>query len=323
MARTVAMRALGGPEVLLLSEGPLAEPGPGEVRIRQSVIGVNFIDIYFRRGIHALPCYPAVLGVEGAGIVTEVGPGVVDLAVGDRVAYAGAPAGAYADERNIPAARLVKLPDTLPERVAGSTMLRGLTAHMILTKVSSVGPGDTILVHSAAGGLGQMLSRWAKHLGATVIGTVGSDAKAEVARKAGVDHVLLRGGDWVGGVRELTGGRGVHLAVDGIGGAVLAQTAGCVRPFGTLASLGEAGGPIPDVPVNALGPVRSISLSRPSVMAYSADPALYRPATGAVFEALEAGFAPPIAAEFDLADAAEAQAALEAGRTAGSVVLIP
>ena len=202
-------------------------------------------------------------------------------------------------------------------------MLRGLTAHMILTKVSTVGPGDAILVHSAAGGLGQMLSRWAKHLGATVIGTVGSEAKAEVACKAGVDHVLLRGGDWVAGVRDLTEGRGVHLAVDGIGGAVLAQTMGCVRPFGTLASLGEAGGPIPDVPVNGLGPVRSISLSRPSVMAYSADPALYRPAAAALFEVFEAGFAPPIAAEFGLADAGEAQAALEAGRTTGSVILIP
>ena len=323
MARTVAMQALGGPEVLSLSEGPLVAPAPGEVRIRQSVIGVNFIDIYFRRGIHALPSYPAVLGVEGAGIVTELGPGVVDLAVGDRVGYVGAPVGGYADERNLPASRLVKLPENLSERVAGSTMLRGLTAHMILTKVSAVGPGDAILVHSAAGGLGQMLSRWAKHLGATVIGTVGSEAKAEVARKAGVDHVLQRGGDWVACVRDLTEGRGVHLAVDGIGGAVLSQTMGCVRPFGVLASVGEAGGPIPAVPVNALGPVRSISLSRPSVMAYSADPELYRPAAAAVFEVLKAGFAPPIAAEFGLADAAAAQAALEAGRTTGSVVLIP
>ncbi len=323
MARTVAMRALGGPEVLSLAEGPLSAPGPDEVRIRQSVIGVNFIDIYFRRGIHALPGYPAVLGVEGAGEVVELGANVAGLAVGDRVGYAGAPVGAYADERNIPAARLVKLPDTLSDRVAGSTMLRGLTAHMILTKVAAIGPGDTILVHSAAGGLGQMLSRWARHLGASVIGTVSTEAKAEVARKAGVDHLLLRGDDWVAGVRELTDGRGVDLAVDGIGGTVLAQSMGCVRPFGTLASVGEAGGPIPDVPVNALGPVRSISLSRPSVMAYSADPALYRPAAAALFEVLEAGFGPPIDAEFDLADAAAAQAALEGGRTTGSVVLIP
>ena len=323
MARTVAMRGLGGPEVLSLSEGPLPPPGPNEVRIRQSVIGVNFIDIYFRRGIHALPAYPAVLGVEGAGIVTEVGQAVTDLAPGDRVAYAGAPVGAYADERNLPATRLVKLPENISERVAGSTMLRGLTAHMVLTKVATVGAGDAILVHSAAGGMGQMLSRWAKHLGATVIGTVGSEAKAELARKAGADHVLPRGSDWVAGVRDLTGGRGVHLAVDGIGGAMLAQTMSCVRPFGTLASLGQAGGPIPDVAVNELGPVRSLSLSRPSVMAYSADPALYRPAAAALFEVLAAGFAPLIDAEFGLAEAAEAHAALEAGRTAGSVVLIP
>ena len=288
------------------------------------MIGVNFIDIYFRRGIHPLPGYPAVLGVEGAGVVTEVGQAVTSFVPGDRVAYAGAPVGAYADERNLPATRLVKLPDDLPERVAGSAMLRGLTAHMVLTKVASVGPGDFVLVHAAAGGLGQMLSSWTKRLGATVIGTVGSELKADVAGKAGADYILLRSGsDWVAQVRELTSGRGVHLAYDGIGGALLAQTLACVRPFGMIASLGQAGGSIPDVPVNDLGPIRSIALSRPSVMAYSADPSLYRPAAAAVLDVLRAGLAPPIDGEFGLADAAEAHAALEAGRTTGSVILTP
>lgn len=324
MAREVIMTALGGPEVLSLREGSLSPLGPDEVRIRQSVIGVNFIDIYFRRGIHPLPGYPAVLGVEGAGIVTEVGQAVTSFVPGDRVAYVGAPIGAYADERNLPATRLVKLPDDLPERVAGSAMLRGLTAHMVLTKVAAVGLGDFVLIHSAAGGLGQILSRWAKLLGATVIGTVGSESKADVARNAGADHVLLRRDtDWVAEVRDLTSGRGVHLAYDGIGGAVLAQTMAAVRPFGMLASLGQAGGPIPDVPVNDLGPIRSIALSRPSVMAYSADPSLYRPAATALFDVLRAGLAPPIDTEFGLADAASAHAALEAGRTTGSVILTP
>ena len=324
MAREVVMAALGGPKVLSLRENSLPLLGPDEVRIRQSVIGVNFIDIYFRRGIHPLPGYPAVLGVEGAGIVTEIGQAVASFVPGDRVAYAGAPVGAYADERNLPAARLVKLPDDLPERVAGSAMLRGLTAHMVLTKVTSIGPGDFVLVHAAAGGLGQMLSSWTKRLGATVIGTVGSESKADVARKAGADYILLRSGsDWVAQVRELTSGRGVHLAYDGIGGALLAQTMACIRPFGMIASLGQAGGAIPDMPVNDLGPIRSIALSRPSVMAYSADPSLYRPAAAAVLDVLRAGLAPPIDAEFGLADAAEAHAALEAGRTTGSVILTP
>lgn len=324
MAHVVQMEKPGGAEVLSHLEKVLSVPDTGEVQIRQTVIGVNFIDIYFRLGMYPLPSYPGVLGIEGAGEIVAVGAGVADFAPGDRVAYAGVPVGGYADFRNLPAGRLVKIPDNVTDRVAGSNMLRGLTAHMILNKVYPLEAGQHVLIHSAAGGLGQLLTRWAKLLGAHVIGTVGSATKIEAARQAGADEVILRDGDgWISKVKDFSDGSGVHLAYDGIGGDVLGQTMKCVRPFGVLASLGQAGGAIPPVNVNDLGPVRCISLSRPSVVAYSLNPALYQPAARDLLSRLPAGLANPIGAEYALKDAAEAHRDLQAGRTTGSVVLIP
>lgn len=321
MAYVVQMEKTGGAEVLAYLEKDLAAPGEGEVQIRQSVIGVNFVDIYFRLGMYPLPSLPHVLGLEGAGVVVAVGEDVSDFAPGDRVAYAGLPVGGYADFRNLPAGRLVKIPDNVTDRVAGSNMLRGLTAHMLLNKIYPLQPGDYLLVHSAAGGLGQMLARWAKMLGANVIGTVSSEPKIEVAKAAGVDHVILRkNNSWVAQVKELSGGQGVHFAYDGIGADVLHQTMGVVRPFGVLASLGQAGGAIPAVDVHD---IRCISLSRPSVIAYSLDPALYRPAAEDLLARLPSGLANPVGAEYALADATQAHEDLEAGRTTGSVVLVP
>lgn len=322
MPIAMAMSRPGAPDVLQAIEVSVTEPGPGEVRVRQTVIGVNFVDIYYRTGLYPLDAYPAVLGFEGAGVVEATGPGVLSLRPGDRIAYHSTPLGAYAEHRVLPESRLEKLPDGVSDRVAGSTMLRGLTAHMLLHKVHAVQPGDWVLVHAAAGGLGQIVTRWAKRLGAHVVGTVGSAAKIEQARAAGADEVLLHGeADWVERTRDIADGTGVHLAIDGIGGAMLAQTLGVVRPFGVVASLGQPAGPIPAIRVEELGFARSIALMRPSSIAYAHDPALYRRGCADLFAALQSGLINPIGAEYRLGDAAQAHADLEGGRTVGSVIL--
>lgn len=321
----IAMRipAPGGPDALGAEDVAVPPPGPDEVQVAQTVIGVNFVDIYFRTGLYPLPPGPTALGFEGAGRVTAIGAEVTDFHPGDRVAYAGMPLGAYAELRNLPQHRLVKLPDSIPDRVAGSAMLRGLTAHMLLHKVHAVKPGDWILVHAAAGGLGQIVTRWAKRLGANVIGTAGSEAKIKLALSAGADEALIHGDpDWVRAARRLADGKGVHLAIDGIGGGMLAQTLGCVRPFGIVASLGQPAGPIPPVPVEDLGFARSIALMRPSFIAYSNDARLYRESTQSLLAALDDWLVSPPGSEYPLRDAARAHADLEAGRTAGSVALL-
>ena len=322
MSIAVRVHAAGGPEVLQVEEITVPQPVAGEVQVQQSVIGVNFVDIYYRSGLYPLPCEPAVLGFEGAGRVVAVGPGVCSLQVGDRVAYAGMPLGAYAAVRNLPERRLVKLPDAVSDRVGGSSMLRGITAHMLLHKVYAVRAGDWVLVHAAAGGLGQILVRWAKHLGAHVIGTVGSQPKIILARNAGADAVFLHSDPmWVDKARQLADSRGVHLAVDGIGGTMLAQTLACVRPFGIVASLGQPAGPIPPIRVEDLGFARSIALMRPSFIAYANDPEWYRQGAADLLEALDDWLTNPIGSEYRLDQAAKAHADLEAGRTTGSVIL--
>jgi NADPH2:quinone reductase len=228
--------------------------------------------------------------------------------------------GAYAESRNLPEARLIRLPDAITERVAGGAMLRGLTAHMLLHKVYRVGPGDWILVHAAAGGLGQIVTRWAKRLGAQVIGTVGSEAKRAAAESAGADAVLLHTDDgWVDEARRITNGAGAHFAIDGIGGAMLVRTLAAVRPFGVVASIGRPAGPVPAVAIKDLPP--AVALTAPSVLAYANDPAFYRPAADALFVALQAGLIHPIGAEYPLREAARAHADLGAGRTVGGVIL--
>lgn len=322
MTIAIAMRGPGGPDVLQPITIDLPDPGPGEVRIRQSVVGVNFVDIYYRTGLYPHGAVPAVLGFEGAGTVEAVGRDVTALRPGDRVAYHGRPIGAYAEARILPEGRLVKLPDALSDRLVGGTMLRGLTAHMLLHAVRAVQPGDWILVHAAAGGLGQLVTRWAKRLGAQVIGTVGTADKRAEAEAAGADAVFLRGADdWVARARALAEGRGVHLAIDGIGGGLLTRTLASVRPFGTVASIGQAAGPIPPVSIADLSANPAVALVRPSVIAYADDPDRYRGGCSALIAALEDGLINPIGAEYPLRDAARAQADLEAGRTTGSVIL--
>ena len=324
MTQMVRIHRVGGPEVLVAEDVDLPPPGADEVLIRQAAIGVNFVDIYHRLGLYPLPALPVALGIEGAGTVEALGAGVDAFRIGDRVAYAGLPVGGYAAARLIPADRLIRLPDAVSETTAAAAMLRGLTAEMLVTKDPGIRAGDTVLVHAAAGGLGLILTQWAKSVGATVIGTVGTTAKAELARGHGTDHTILyRETDFVAAVRELTGGRGVDIAVDGIGGTTLGRTLDCVRPGGTVATIGWAGGAIADPDIETAAARRSVTLTRPSVVGYIGDGAAYRRAADALFVKLVEGLRVTIGERFPLADAARAQRALEAGATTGSPLLIP
>lgn len=323
MDKVVRMVAVGGVDQLVLADVAARPPRPGEVRIRHEAIGVNFIDVYQRLGLYPLSL-PAVPGVEGAGLVEAIGNGVTAFAIGQRVAYAGSPGGAYATARALPASQLVALPDAISSRLAAASMLKGLTAHMLLTRTYPVDAGATLLIQAAAGGLGTLLTRWAKHLGATVIGTAGSPAKARIAAGHGADHVIVgRQADLTTEVAALTEGRGVDFAIDGVGGDMLRKTLTCVRRFGVVASMGQAAGPIPPLALEELGPARALSLARPSVMAYAADPELYARGMRELLALMQTGITADIGADYPLAEAARAQADLEAGRTTGSVVLTP
>ncbi|WP_244486047.1 quinone oxidoreductase family protein [Bradyrhizobium viridifuturi] len=273
MTLSIAMTAPGGVDVFAPVRADLPHPAADEVRLRQTAIGVNFVDIYQRMGLYPVPSMPAVLGVEGAGIVEAVGTEVEAFRIGDRVAYAGLPLGGYAEARNLPASRLVRIPDGIDDQTAAAAMLRGITAHMLLDRVCPVRQGMVVLVHAAAGGLGLILTQWAKRLGATVIGTVGSPDKAELARSHGLDHAIqYRETDFVAEVRRLTDGGGVDIAYDGVGGETLIRTLDAMKPFGSIISVGQASGSLPAIALGELGPRRSLSLARPSFFAYASDP---------------------------------------------------
>jgi NADPH2:quinone reductase len=299
-----------------------AAPGKGEVRVRNQAIGTNFLDVYQRKGIYALPSYPAVLGAEAAGVVEAVGEGVTEFDIGDRVAYGGPPVGSYCPTRVLAASRVVSLPDAVETKMAAGSLLKGMTAYMLLRKTYDVQPGSIVLVHAAAGGLGSLLVRWAKDLGAVVIGTVGSDRKASLAVAYGADHVIVgRDIDLVTEIMRLTGDRGVDVAYDGIGGNTLLKSINSVRPFGVAVTIGQAAGPIPPVAVEELRPGKA--LSHPSIMAFCADPARYREAASAAISAMERGIVSAIGGEFDLRNAADAHIEMESGRATGSILLIP
>lgn len=322
MSMRVIVRQPGGPEHLEIEAFTPPAPGAGEVLLRQTAIGVTFIDVYHRSGLYPLP--GGIPGVEAAGVVEAVGDGVGALSPGDRVVYGGPPVGAYCDRRVIPAERLHPLPAGISDDIAAATFFKGLTAHMLFTRVFPVAPGTRILIHAAAGGLGVILTRWAKRLGAEVFGTVGNEAKVDLARAAGADHVIAgREADFPAFIAGLTDGKGVDFAIDGIGGSTLEKTFAAVRKFGTVASIGQTAGPIPPVDVTALGPIRSLSLSRPSVMAYSAEPDTYRSAGQAVLQAMASGITATLGQTYALKDAATAHADLEGGKTTGSLLLRP
>jgi NADPH:quinone reductase len=323
MTKVVRVKTPGGVEQFEVAEIDLPPPAADEVRIRQTAIGVNFIDIYQRSGLYPMPS-ANIPGIEGVGVVTETGANVTSVKAGDRIAYAGAPVGAYAIERNLPAWRVIRLPDAVSDEAVALSFVKAMTAHMLLFRVYPVASRTTLLVHSAAGGLGQLLTRWASHLGATVIGTVSSDAKAGIARQAGAQHVIVgRDVDFAQAVADVTAKRGVDVAFDGVGGTTLAKTLACVRPFGVVASIGQAAGPIPPIDVGDLGPRRSVSLARPSVMAYLNETETYRSAAAGVLSGIESGILKVSSQSYPFDEAARAHADLEAGRTSGALYLKP
>lgn len=321
MSYAIRFETTGGPSVLSLAQVPDPQPKPGSLRIRQTWAGVNFIDVYHRTGGYPVAALPFVPGVEAAGIVEAVGEGVTDFVTGQRVGWAGATFGAYSQTSVVPAERVLALPPHVSEQTAAGVLLRGLTVHMLMHKVRPVTPGDTILLHAAAGGLGLLITQWAARLGATVIAVVGDRSKAELAEQAGAKHLILRRReDFVAAVRRIAGG-GVDIVYDGVGGTTLLRSLDCVRPFGLVVSLGEASGSLPDIALNDLGPKRSIAVARPSVVAYTRDLAGYRSAAADLFGLLQNGLEVTVGAVFGLADAARAHDALQNGATSGSILL--
>jgi NADPH2:quinone reductase len=323
LTHAIRIHETGGPEVLRWEEIDLGRPGPGEVRLRQTAVGLNYIDTYHRSGLYPLEL-PAVLGREAAGVVEEVGAGVAELRPGDRVAYALHP-GAYAEARLMPAARLVRLPDGIDERTAAAAMLKGLTAHYLLRRTHRVEPGETILLHAAAGGVGLIACQWAKRLGATVIGTVGSPEKAAIARAHGCDHtVLYDREDVVARVRELTGGRGVGVVYDSVGRATLEASLDCLAPCGLLVSFGQSSGPVPPLNLGLLAQKGSLFVTRPTLATFIAEREDLLAASAELFDAIrEGGLRVEIGQTYPLRDASRAHRDLEARRTRGSTLLVP
>lgn len=320
----VMLSSPGDASQLRVSHAELPPPAAGEIRVRHTAIGVNYVDIYHRDGLYPLPVWPSPLGVEAAGWVEALGPGVSHLHIGQRVAYAGPPVGSYSSARNLPAWLALPLPDAVADDAAASLLLRGITAHMLFTRVYRLQAGDTLLVHAAAGGLGLVLTQWAKTLGARVIGTVSSAAKAALARRYGLDHAVLRHeGNFVDVVLTLTAGQGVDYAIDGIGGDTLAATLGVVRPYGMVASVGQVAGDPGPLPLSLLGPARSVALARPGVFRYLSDPARYQEGGLATLAQLAGGLTLPVDSEFALADAAQAHRRLQSGQSAGAILLHP
>lgn len=320
--KAIRFHQTGGPEVLRWDDVDLGEPGAGEVRIRHAAVALNFRDILVRRGQHAAKL-PSGLGTESAGTIEAVGPGVSDLKPGDRVVTVCRPDCAYAEARIAPAARVLKLPNGVDERTAASMMVRGLTARYLLRATYAVKPGDTIVIHAAAGGVGLIMSQWAKHLGATVIGTVGSDGKEAVARVHGCDHVL-RYDNFAPTVRELTGGKGVPVVYDSVGKATFENSLKCLRPRGILASFGESSGDPPLVSVRELGTMGSLFVTHPSLIDYTATRAELMETANDLFAMVGSGkIKIEINHSYALRDAAVAHRDVEARKTTGSVVLIP
>jgi NADPH2:quinone reductase len=322
MPHAIRIHENGGPEVLKWEEVDVGDPRPGQVKIRQEAAGLNFVDVYHRTGLYKqeLPFTP---GVEGAGVVEAVGPDVTGLNVGDRVAYAG-PIGGYAEERLIDAGRLVKLPDSISSEQAAGMMLQGLTAHMLLRGVHRVQPGETILVHAAAGGVGLIMCQWAKALGATVIGTVGSDEKAELARAHGCDHpVVYTRQDFVAEVERITEGAKLPVVYDGVGRDTFMKSLDCLHRRGMMASFGNASGPVDPFPPTLLAQKGSLFLTRPTMYDYVATREELETAAKDLFDMVASGKVKiEVKQRFALKDAAEAHRALEARRTSGSTVLV-
>ncbi len=324
MAGAIRIHETGGPEVLHFEQVEVGAPGPGQVRLRQTAVGLNYIDIYYRTGLYPPPSLPFIPGMEAAGVVEAVGPEVSDLAVGQRVAYAAGPLGAYAEVRLMPADRLVPLPDNISDDTAAAMMLKGLTAQYLLRRTFKVQAGQTILFHAAAGGVGLIACQWAKHLGATVIGTVGSDAKAELAKAHGCSHTIRYDQEDVAArVRELTGGQGVPVVYDSVGQATFEASLDSLAPLGMLVCFGQSSGPIAPINTGILAQKGSLFLTRPTLMTYTAARSDLLAMAAELFEVVARGAVKiEINQRFALRDAALAHRALAGRQTTGSSLLV-
>lgn len=325
MTRAILIGEHGGPEVMKLGEVEIGAPGPGEAKIRHEAIGLNFLDVYFRSGLYPLPPggFPFVPGGEGAGVVLEVGEGVSNVAPGDRVAYC-VQTGSYAEERLIAADRLVAVPDSIDFKTAAAMMLKGLTAQYLLRRTFRVEPGQTILFHAAAGGVGLIATQWAAKLGATVIGTVGSDEKAELARAHGCHHVInYRTQDFAEEVKRITGGEKCHVVYDSVGKDAYPKSLDCLRPLGLWALFGQSSGPISDFNLQILAQKGSLFCTRPTLFTYAARREDLEAMAAELMQAVADGLKIEINQEYRLEDAAEAHRALEARETTGTTIFVP
>jgi NADPH2:quinone reductase len=322
--KAIRIEQTGGPDVLRLVDADAPTPGPREICVRHQAIGVNFIDTYHRSGLYKIPL-PGRLGQEAAGVVDAIGTDVTRFSEGDRIAYCLGPLGAYAEANVVHEARAVKLPDTIEFDVAAAAMLKGLTARYLLRKTFPVKRDDVVVIHAAAGGVGQIAVQWAKHLGALVIATAGSDEKIEIARRLGADHGIVQGREDIAKrVREITGGVGAHVVYDGVGKDTFMASLDCLRPLGMMVSYGNASGPPPDINPLTLSQKGSLFLTRPTLGHYTATVEQLDEAAADLFDVLEKGavhIAPPT--RYALADAVQAHRDLEARKTTGSLVLVP
>ena len=321
--KAVRIAANGGPEVITLADVETREPGAGEVRVKHHAIGVNFIDTYQRSGLYKI-ALPSPLGLEAAGVVDAIGDGVTRFKVGDRIVYASGPLGAYAEANVVKAAQAVKLPDAIPYDIAAASLLKGMTARFLLRKTFRVERGHDVVIHAAAGGVGQIAVQWAKHLGANVIAVVGSDAKAEIAKSLGADHTIITARDDIAKrVREITG-VGAHVVYDSVGKDTFLASIDSLRPLGMMVSFGNASGPPPDINPLLLSQKGSLFLARPTMFSYTATVEQLDETAADLFDVIAKGavkIAPPT--RYALADAAQAHRDLEARKTTGSLVLAP
>ncbi|MGH8014086.1 MAG: quinone oxidoreductase family protein [Candidatus Binataceae bacterium] len=323
--KAIVVRETGGPEVMKYETYDVAAPGQGQVTVRHHAIGLNFVDIYFRSGVYPAPSMPFVPGNEAAGVIEGIGPDVTGFKQGDRVAYAGGPLGSYSQVRTLPARFLIKIPETIDDATAAAAMLKGMTAQFLIHSTYQVKRGDTILVHAAAGGVGLILCQWAAHLGAIVIGTVGSDEKAALAAQNGCTHTInYSREDFVARVKEITNGAGVPVVYDSVGQATFMKSLDCLRPRGLMISYGQASGLVPPFSINILAAKGSLYLTRPTLNTYAARREDMVAIANALFEVLSAGIVRcEIKQRFPLAEAAAAHRALADRGTTGSTVLLP
>jgi NADPH2:quinone reductase len=324
VSKAIRIHATGGPDVLRWEDVEVGDPGPGQARVRQTAIGVNYIDVYHRTGLYPLSL-PSGLGVEGAGVVEAVGPGVTVVSGGDRVAYAGGPPGGYAEVRVMPADRLVRVPQGISDGQAAAMMLQGMTVQYLVRRTHRVEPGETVLFHAAAGGVGLIACQWLKALGARVIGTVGSDEKAALARAHGCDFpVVYTRESFVQKVKEVTGGVGVPVVYDSVGKSTFQESLDCLEPLGLMVSFGNASGPVPPFELSTLSAKGSLFITRPTLNTYTARRADLERTADELFEMVLSG---KVKIEprhtYALKDAARAQHDLESRRTTGSIILLP